>query len=125
MSDVVFTCKSGNSPDELSVSEYYAKDYLLKKDKYAYFGNENQPLIVLENESCKTDDEVVIIKDSFANCIAPLFTANYKKVHIIDTRYMKKPKASEYINANENITGVIVLYGLDSLNNNTGISRIS
>ncbi len=122
---VEFTCKSGNTPDSLEESEYYAEEFLSKKDKYAYFGNENQPLIVLENDMCENDDEIVIVKDSFANCFAPLLTANYKRVHIIDTRYLKKPKVSEYVNSIPNITDVLVLYGIDSLNNNTGITRIS
>lgn len=122
---VEFTCKSGNTPDELEESEYYADSYLSKKDKYAYFGNENQPLIILENAKCESEDEIVIVKDSFANCFAPLLTANYKRVHIIDTRYLKKPKVSEYVNSIPNVTDVLVLYGIDSLNNNTGITRIS
>ncbi len=120
-----FKCKSGNSPDDLKESDYFAPEYLNKKDKYAYFGNENQPLIVLENDNCDNDDEIVIVKDSFANCIAPLLTSDYRKVHIIDTRYMKKPKVSEYINCSPNVSDVLVLYGLDSLNSNSGISRIS
>jgi len=125
VSGTSFKCESGNSPDTLKESDYFASEYLSKKDKYAYFGNENQPLIVLENDKCENDDEIVIIKDSFANCIAPLFTSDYKKVHIIDTRYMKKPKVSEYINFLPKVSDVLILYGLDSLNSNSGISRIS
>lgn len=125
VSEVSFRCKSGNSPEDLKESDYFAPEYLSKKDKYAYFGNGNQPLIVLENENCKNNEEIVIVKDSFANCIAPLFTADYKKVHIIDTRYMKKPKVSEYVNSIPEVSCVLVLYGLDSLNRNSGISRIS
>lgn len=125
VSGTSFKCIMGDSVDSLSEAPYYAEEYLSKKDKYAYFGNENQPLIILENADCVTDDEIVLVKDSFANCLAPLLSANYKRVHIIDTRYMRKPKVSEYVSTLENVTDVMILYGLDSLNNNTGISRIS
>lgn len=122
-----FTCKSTASVirGELLETEYYAAEWLDKKDKYAYFGNANPPLTVLENKDSVSESEIVLIKDSFANCFAPFLTVDYRRVHIIDPRYFKGMKISNYIKKNENVTDVLILYGINSLNDNTGVSTLS
>lgn len=122
-----FSCKSALSGifDGLSDTDYYAEEWLGKKDKYAYFGDGNPPLTVLENENSKTENEIVLIKDSYANCFAPFLTVDYRRVHIIDPRYFKGMKISNYIKKNPNISDVLILYGINSLNDNTGVSTLS
>lgn len=121
-----FTTYAANgAKSELYKTEYFADEYIDKKDQYSYFGNGNLPLMVLENESAKSLQEIVIIKDSFANCMIPHFTEFFKKVHVIDPRYFKGKKISEYINENNGISHVLVIYGLNSLNDNSGISSLS
>lgn len=120
---VCYTAKGARS--ELTESEYFAEDYLFKKDKYSYFGNNNPPLTVLINEKSVSEDEIVIVKDSFINCIAPHFTEKFRKVHIIDARYFKGKKISSYITENPNVTHLLISYGINSINDNTGISTLS
>ena len=124
--DMTFSCKSGNVlTGEFKAFEYYAKEYLSKKDKYAYFGGGNLPLLILENENCTQDSEIVVVKDSFANCFIPFLSINYKRIHVIDPRYFKGRTISSYINENKNITDVIIIYGINSLNDNTAVSALS
>lgn len=103
--------------------EFFAEEFLEMKDTYSYFGGGNFPLVVFESENAKTDGEIVVIKDSFANAFVPFLAESYKKVHIIDPRYFKGKTASAYINENENITDVLVLYGINSLND--GVTSFS
>ena len=67
---------------------------------------------MLENENSKTENEIVLIKDSYANCFAPFLTVDYRRVHIIDPRYFKGMKISNYIKKNPNISDVLILYGI-------------
>lgn len=120
---VCYTAKGARS--ELLESSYFADDFLSKKDKYSYFGNNNPPLTVLINETSVTEDEIVIVKDSFMNCIAPHFTENFRKVHMIDARYFKGKKISAYVNENPNVTHLLIVYGINSINDNTGVSTLS
>lgn len=110
---------------ELYETEYFADEYLLKKDKYSYFGNGNLPLLILENENSLSESEIVIIKDSFANCMIPHFTENFRKVHVIDPRYFKGKRISEYVNEIPEISHVLIVYGINSLNDNSGVSTLS
>lgn len=117
-------CANGATSD-LFETEYFAAEYLDQKDKYSYFGGGNFPLTILENESSLSPSEIVVIKDSFANCFVPHLTEYFRKVHIIDPRHFKGKRISAYINENQNISDVMILYGLNSLNDNSGISTLS
>ena len=80
---------------------------------------------MLENTSSASEDEIVIVKDSFANCFAPYLAEHFKKVHIIDPRYYKGKRISEYINENPAVTHLLIMFGLNSLNDNSGVSTMS
>ena len=103
--------------------DFYADDFLEMKDKYAYFGGGNYPLVVLESKNSEACGEIVVIKDSFANAFVSFLTENYSRVHIIEPRYFKGKTVSAYINENKNVTDVLVLYGINSLNE--GVTNFS
>ncbi|MBE6570971.1 MAG: hypothetical protein E7656_01825 [Ruminococcaceae bacterium] len=103
--------------------EFFAQEFLEMKDTYSYFGGGNFPLVIFESEGAATDNEIVVVKDSFANAFVPFLAEHYKKVHVIDPRYFKGKTASAYVNENENITDVLVLYGINSLND--GVTNFS
>jgi hypothetical protein len=104
-------------------NDYYDYSFLEKKDKYSVFGGGNQALQIVENQKSESEDELVIVKDSFANCFVPFLIYHYRKIHIIDPRYYM-PHVSDYVKKNKNVKDVLVLYNIDSLNNNSGIVKI-
>ena len=55
------------------------------------------PLVTIESENAKTDKELIIFRDSFSSSIAPLFTGAYKKVTLIDLRYMPSMLLNEFV----------------------------
>ena len=102
---------------EPSEYEYFASEFLDKKDKYCYFGGGNFPLVILENEKATADCEIAVIKDSYANAFVPFLAENYSKIYVIDPRYfVGNMTVSEYINSHEKISDVLILYGLNSIN---------
>ncbi len=118
--DAFMTKNTTKAPEPF---EFFAKEFLEKKDKYAYFGGGNYPLVIFESKNAQTADEIVVVKDSFANAFVPFLAENYSRVHIIDPRYFKGKTVSAYINENKNVTDVLVLYGINSLND--GVTNFS
>lgn len=101
----------------------YELSYLDKKDKYSLFLDNNHPLIVVTNEDIKTNDEIIIIKDSYANSFIPFIVNHFKKVHIIDPRFYGE-SISEYIKNNKNIKDALILYNMNTLDSDIGILTI-
>lgn len=61
----------------------YEESCLEGKNKYGYFLDNNHGLIEIERESY-SDRTLLIIKDSYANCMIPLLAHHYKKIYVID-----------------------------------------
>ena len=100
----------------------YAEEYLDKKDKYSYFLNNIHPLITIENRNAP-EGAAAVIKDSYANCFVPFLLAHYRTVYVFDTRYYKGGPSS-FINEHEDIKDVLILYNMNTLDNDAGIGGI-
>ena len=106
----------------ITTDSFYNKDYLTKKDKYAMFLNENQELVIVTNKTINSNKNLLVIKDSYANCFIPFIANNFKTTHIIDPRYYAK-SITEYISEN-NIDEVLFLYNMHTLSTDQGIFNI-
>ena len=100
----------------------YEEKYLNQKDKYSYFLDNNNPLIVIENKLADNDNEILVIKDSYANSFIPFLTYNYSKVHVIDPRYYRG-SISEYSEEN-NLKEILFLYNVQTIDTDLGIVSI-
>ena len=95
-------------PEESSL---YHGDFLEKKDKYSYFLGGNQPLCVIESE--KNDGpKVLVVRDSYADSLAPFLSERFSEVHLFDLRYNMMP-IPQYVEAN-GIDAVVVLYSFSN-----------
>lgn len=68
---------------EIPVYDRSAAD---RKDKYTVFLGGNHGLVTLTG-GCENGKTLLVLKDSFANCLAPLLTADYETVLLADLRY--------------------------------------
>ena len=100
----------------------YNFDYLKKKDKYSIFLDNNHPIINITNNLINNDDNLLIIKDSFANSLVPFLVNHYKKIDVVDPRYYKR-SISKYIKDN-NIKNVLFVYNLGTLSIDKNILSI-
>lgn len=57
-----------------------------RKDKYTVYLGGNHGLVKLTG-GCSNGKTLLVLKDSFANCLAPLLTVDYETVLIVDLRY--------------------------------------
>lgn len=67
----------------------YFREFLDVKDKYSSFLGQNSPIVTVENENAKSDRSLLIIKDSYAHCFVPFISKEYKKVTMLDLRYIQ------------------------------------
>ena len=84
-------------------------------DPYELFLSGPRSLMVIENPNAETDRELVIFRDSFGSSIAPLFAEAYKKITLIDIRYL--PTMSIKYFADFEGADALFLYSTSVLNN--------
>lgn len=66
----------------------YQKENLQNVDAYDIYLSGATPLLILENSLSSSNRELILFRDSFASSLAPLLLDNYKKITLIDLRYL-------------------------------------
>lgn len=85
-------------------------DYAGQKDKYAVFFGGNEPLFIIESNS-DNEEKVLIIKDSYANCLVPMLADGFGEIHMMDLRYYHED-VSAYLQTHD-IQKVIFIHNVD------------
>ena len=84
----------------------YHEEALLHANQYPYFLGGNTPLCVLKSRA--GGGKVLLVRDSFADELAPFLAEYYSEVHLWDLRY-NKDDLNNYINEN-GIEKVLIIY---------------
>ncbi|MDO4541979.1 MAG: DHHW family protein [Bacillota bacterium] len=82
-------------------------------DPYNIYFDGNHSLVRIINENARSG-KLLIIKDSYANALAPFLSQHYREVDMIDLRYFRQEQVSEFISQND-ITEILFLYSLPQL----------
>ena len=96
----------------------YEEQNLKNIDSYDIFLGGAKALLIMENQNSKTNKELVIFRDSFSSSLAPLLLPYYKKITLVDLRYIN----SDYIINNNlidfnNNQDILFIYGIPIINN--------
>ncbi len=94
-------------------------DNLSGDDKYTVFLDGNHSMVKIHNNSADSNKKLLIIKDSFAHCLAPFLSAHYSDIVMVDLRYYKL-SLTELIKT-EGCNEAIFIYGIDNLATSTDI----
>ncbi len=90
------------------------ENYETGKDLYDIFLSGASPLLTITNEDAKTDKELIVFRDSFSSSLAPLLIEQYKKITLIDIRYIKSEYLGEFVSfSNQDI---LFIYSTTVLN---------
>ncbi|MGN1024744.1 MAG: DHHW family protein [Lachnospiraceae bacterium] len=95
----------------LDQDSLYVTSYLDTKDKYSTFLGGNHALAVITNtndEKKHNEKTLLVIKDSFANCLVPFLANHYDRIVLVDLRYLKQ-KVSDICDEYD-VTDVLLLY---------------
>lgn len=75
----------------------YSEDRLGGVDSYDVFVGGALPCVALENPKSTSDKELIIFRDSYGSAIAPLLAPFYRKITMIDLRYMPSSMIGDFV----------------------------
>ena len=99
------------SSGEKTASLFFA-DKLKTKNQYEVFLGGNYDKVIISTVA-STNKSLLLIKDSYANCMIPMLTPYFSKIVVIDPRYLTDSLDS-IIKENE-FTHMLYLYNLNTL----------
>ncbi|HAV90892.1 DHHW family protein [uncultured Eubacterium sp.] len=103
----------------------YNEGYLKRRDKYSFFLNNINDKIVIKNKKIKEDRKgksLLVYKDSYANCFIPFLVDEYETIIVLDTRYYMN--GGEELVEDYGVTDILVLYNMNTVDTDTGVSGI-
>ncbi len=95
----------------------YDMDKAVGRDPYEMYLSGSLSVITIENPNASTDNELVIFRDSFGSSIAPFFVEGYRKITILDARYLNETMIGKFVEFSNQ--DVLFLYSTGVLNNQT------
>ena len=98
----------------------YNEEYLNHLDSYDIFLGGATPLLYIENNKCNNNQELIIIRDSFGSSLAPLLIESYKKITLIDIRYINSKLLKDYVDFKGK--DVLIMYGMEVINNSFSLN---
>ena len=96
--------------------EMYNMEKAEGKDPYEMFLSGTMPLVTIENPNAQTSKELYLFRDSFGSSIAPLMVEGYKKITVIDIRYVQSDFLGALVEFKQN-SDALFLYSTTLLNN--------
>ncbi|MBQ7920217.1 MAG: hypothetical protein IJ324_09810 [Lachnospiraceae bacterium] len=117
-SDILDACMVTSYNTGMPVQkEMYDLSKADSKDPYEMFVCGNDALVTIENPNASTDKELIIFRDSFGSSIAPLLATGYRKVTLVDIRYINSGMLGNFIEFDNQ--DVLFLYSTLVLNAST------
>ena len=113
---VIEDCTTYNYETKKTGKVYDEEKFKSSSDKYDIYLSGAAALIQVENPNAKTEKELILFRDSFGSSLAPLLLENYKKVTLVDLRYINSNILGNYINFENQ--DVLFLYSITVLNQN-------
>lgn len=80
-----------------STTQVYDMEKLDSRDLYDVYLSGPQALLTVENPNAATDRELIVFRDSFGSSMVPLLIHDYRKVTVVDLRYIAGSLLGNYI----------------------------
>ena len=118
---------SNTSTLNSSVYNYETKKYtdiydytkINSLDKYDIYLSGAVPIIDIINNNSSSDKELIVFRDSYGSSLIPLLIEGYKKITVIDIRYISSKILNKYIDFNDQ--DVLFMYSILTINNSFSI----
>lgn len=108
-----------NYQENKNLHSIYNLDKLNSLDSYEVYLDGASSFIEIYNNNSLSNKELVIFRDSFASSITPLLTPYYKKITLIDNRYIN---SNNYLNLIEfNNQDILYMYSTLIINNSSSL----
>lgn len=107
--------------EQVKTTSVYDTSKLENHDKYEVFFGGNHSEIKI-NTTSQSDNVLMVIKDSYANCFIPFLIPYYKEIIVIDPRYYYGNIGDEI--SSEGVTDVLLLYNANTFFEDNSISGV-
>ncbi|MCD8006952.1 MAG: hypothetical protein LUF29_08325 [Oscillospiraceae bacterium] len=101
-------------------SSVFDESYLSGKDKYLCYLGSNTATTQVVSDS--TGGKLLIIKDSYANCLIPFLAENYSEIDVIDLRYLTNPTTA--IGDLSEYDSILILYNAQNFAEDTNLPKL-
>ncbi len=118
-SNVSVTIQNGDKTDVYN--DMLFREHLETFDKYRVFLDGNNEFTRIENKDLE-DKKLLIIKDSYANTLAPFLSLHYNTIDMIDLRHYTD-EVTELIKT-EKYDEILLVYGVSTLAETTDINML-
>lgn len=89
----------------------FDENRLLDKDQYAAFFGGNYGLVRIENENARSEEKLLILKDSYANILVPFLINDYREIVMVDLRHYKG--SVKTLAEDEAVNQILAIYNMD------------
>lgn len=89
------------------------------RDRYTLFLGGSKGLLRLENPTVTESGELIVFRDSFGSSIAPLLSSGYRRITLIDLRYVSPSVLRRYLRLDGQ--DVLFLFSVTLLNQSQGL----
>lgn len=107
--------------EETTQNSIYNLEKLKTKDQYAVFLGGNFAVVEITSENTNGEN-LLLIKDSFANAVTPFMINHFEKTYLLDFRYFNG-SLKQFIAENE-ITEICILYSTANLAENRYFGKL-
>lgn len=107
-----YRCYDYQNDKEIAV---YDLEKINSDDMYELYMGGPLSLVTIENNKVENDKELIVFRDSFGSSIGPLLAEAYKKVTLIDIRYMRSDILDRFVDFTNQ--DVLFLYSTMVINN--------
>ena len=91
-------------------SGLFYEDRLNELDKYTVYLDGNHTMVRIQNPEAAGKGKLLVIRDSYANCLGTFLAESYEEVVLVDLRYYKNPVSELF--ETEEFTDVLVSYSI-------------
>ena len=97
----------------------FYRERLKETDKYTVYLDGNHSVVRIENPAAAGKGKLLVIRDSYSNCLGAFLAESYETVVLVDLRYYKNPVSE--LCAQEGFDNVLVCYSLANFLTDTNL----
>lgn len=101
------------------LNSLYNLEKLTSVDSYEVYLDGASAFIEISNDNSSSDRELIVFRDSFASSITPLLVPYYKKITLIDNRYISSSNYLKELDIRDQ--DVILMYSTLLINNSSSL----
>ena len=120
-SDAALGCSIKTNGEPVYYDSVYFPQYLEVKDQYGYFLGQNQPIVTLYGNQA-TGKKLLMFKDSYAHCLAPMLLQYYDEIVLVDLRYINS-EIGDLLDIEE-FDQVLFLYSVDTFVSSNQLAKL-